>query len=156
MDHVSVGARTLAVGSLAALTACFDFGYDIDAPPDLGVPDGTMADGSGVDGIDCTEGPAEPSASGPQVQIATLQMTPAMLDIHAGDTVTWTNNDSMRHTVTAGAPGAVVPAAQGGFDSGEIASGTSWAYRFCALRQAFYFCQTHPSQMNGYRLNVQP
>jgi plastocyanin len=142
---------TLALGALV-LAGCIDFGYRLPPPPDA--PDApVLPDGNGSA---CTEGIAPPSDTGPQISIITLNVNVPVLAIHIGEVVTWTNTDSMAHTVTAGAPGAMLPPAQGGFDSGDIAAGGKWAYRFCTARSVVYFCKTHASQMNNYRVTVGP
>ncbi len=130
-------------------TACVDFGYRVPPPP---VQDATaLAD---VAGGDCVEGPTTPSDTGPQIAVITLNVDKAIVNVTAGDVVTWTNTDTMAHTVTAGAPGAPLPVAQGGFDSGDLAPGARWAYRFCTVRTAIYYCKTHANQMNNYRVIV--
>lgn len=151
--------RVRAVASLAGLTlvgalagSCIDFGYRV---PPATQPDAVVADAGG-DGAECTEGPATPSASGPQIALVTLNVDQPVLNVAPGDVVTWTNTDTMVHTVTAGAPGAQLPPEQGGFDSGDIAPSGQWAYRFCTARTAIYFCKTHPNQMNNYRVVVTP
>lgn len=134
-----------------ASVQCIDYGVRLPAPSS----DAPPVD-SGGDGGSCVEGPTEPSTTGPQLAFSTLAIDQPNLTITAGDVVTWTNNDSMVHTVTAGAPGAPLPTAQGGFDSGDVASGVKWAYRFCTPRTVVYFCKTHASQMNNYRVVVRP
>lgn len=179
-----VGA-TVCVFGIVPL-GCVDFGYRVDdadsfadaatdAPPpsDAAPLDAAPADSGGVlDAADvdaaesdaevdaapaCVEGPTAPSDTGPQLQfIPTLNVDQPMFTISAGDVVTWTNTDSMRHTATAGAPGAIVPMDRGGFISGDIATGARWAYRFCDPRTLVWFCETHPAQMNGYRIVIGP
>jgi nitrite reductase (NO-forming) len=58
------------------------------------------------------------------------------LMIAVGTTVTWTNNDpGMIHTVTA---------ADGSFDSGNIAEGGTFSYTFDTPGAFEYFCSPHP------------
>jgi plastocyanin len=142
-----------ALGGLAALAAaCIDLGYDaqrfvaIDASPIDAAGSGS---GSGS-GSACTEGPTAPTTTGPQLHFASLAVDQRTLRIRAGDVVTWTNQDSMTHTATQGVPGAAA-----GFDSGDIGAGAKWAYRFCAAKNLVWFCKTHGSQMNGYRITVE-
>ena len=54
--------------------------------------------------------------------------TPSILHISPGDTVTWTNNDNVFHTVVSGLPYAV----QRGtiFDSGNILPGQTYSFTF--------------------------
>lgn len=142
-------------GALAATAvtavACIDFGYRVptltDAAPADAATDGPTA---------CVEGAVAPSSSGPQIALITLNVDKAIVNVTPGTVVTWTNTDTMVHTVTAGVPGAPRPPAQGGFDSGDIPAGGKWAWRFCNARNALYFCKTHASQMNGYRIVVAP
>lgn len=135
----------------ASLAGCIDFGYKVPVIPDAPASEPPADSGQG-----CTEGPVAASTTGPQLQFATLSVSSTTLNIARGDVVTWTNTDTMPHTVTAGAPGAQIPTAQGGFDSDSISPGTKWAYRFCNARTVIYFCKTHASQMNNYRVVVGP
>ena len=154
--------KRIAFGLAASLTlGCVDLGYraapfstfdaDVSDPGDAGETAGEAAEGGS-----CIEGPAAPATTGPQVHFVTLAVDTPLLAVTSGDVVTWTNTDTMRHTVTAGAPGAEQPAASGGFTSGEIAPTTQWAYRFCNARTVIYFCATHPNQMRDYRIVVSP
>jgi plastocyanin len=60
----------------------------------------------------------------------------AAITINHGDTITWTNNDGVAHTVTAD---------DGSFDSGSIAPGTSYSHTFSSAGTAVYHCTPHPS-----------
>ncbi|MCC7381706.1 MAG: hypothetical protein IT384_07730 [Deltaproteobacteria bacterium] len=153
--------RALGVALCLLASGCFDFGVEgdlFDVPPPLDSGGGPApADAGDDDGGTtpaCVEGPTDPAVDGPQLHYLTLSVDQRTLTIDRGQVVTWTNSDSMRHSVVAGAPGAVVPPAQGGFDSGEFGAGAQWAYRFCNPRTVVYFCSTHPSQMNGFRIIV--
>jgi plastocyanin len=143
---------------LGACIACFDFGYDVppyQGPP-LGEQTGTSsAAGDGGSADDCVEGEATPSTEGPQVKFITLNVDVPTLKIKSGDVVTWTNSDSMAHSVNAGAPGAELTSTPGGFSSPDLPANGKWAYRFCRKRVVFYFCGKHPQQMNGYRITVE-
>ena len=163
MTNRALFAALFAALLLLVLATCVDFGYDIPPPPaeydaaptptfdaDPNAPDGMLSDaGSG-----CIEGPTDPTEDGPQIRFTTLNVDQNVLNIAAGDTVTWTNGDTMKHTVTVGAPGAELPPELGGFDSGDIFPSAQWAYRFCDARTVIYFCATHPLQMSGYRVLV--
>jgi nitrite reductase (NO-forming) len=58
-----------------------------------------------------------------------------VLEVRVGDTVTWTNEDTMAHTVTA---------ADGSFDSGLVLPGDTWSHTFTEVGRAGYFCTPHP------------
>lgn len=140
------------------LGACFDFGYAIaEVAPDTATAE-TTTEGETQPGDGeptCVEGPTTPSADGPQIKYTSMSADRLVVPITAGETVTWTNADSVAHTVTAGAPGAELSTAAGGFDSGDLAPGAQYAYRFCAPRTVFYFCRPHAEQMKNYRIIVQ-
>jgi YVTN family beta-propeller protein len=56
--------------------------------------------------------------------------------INEGQTVTWTNNDAVPHTVSAD---------NGTWTSGEIAAGKSFSHRFDAPGTFSYHCEIHPA-----------
>lgn len=61
---------------------------------------------------------------------------PATITIHIGDTVTWTNDGMLQHTVTAD---------DGSFDSGLLDKGASWSRTsFDAAGSFGYHCAPHP------------
>lgn len=60
---------------------------------------------------------------------------PNRLEIAAGTTIRWTNNDQMVHTVTAD---------DGSWDSGPIEPGASWSRTFDATGDHSFHCTPHP------------
>ncbi len=66
--------------------------------------------------------------------IAGFKFDPETLDVTVGTTVTWTNNDSTAHTVTAD---------DGSFQSGKIDPGASWSYTFDTAGTFAYHCEYH-------------
>jgi plastocyanin len=75
-------------------------------------------------------------AGGGQVVIKNLAFDPATVTIKAGESVTWTNQDSMNHTVVAD---------QGEFKSGELANGATFSFTFDKAGSYAYHCSIHPS-----------
>ena len=66
---------------------------------------------------------------------------PATLNISAGTTVIWENNDAAAHLATSGTPdGGPV----GGFDSGMIMGGATYEYEFSETGEFVYYCLVHP------------
>jgi plastocyanin len=61
------------------------------------------------------------SAEQVNVTISGLKYSPATVEVKAGDTVTWTNNDDREHTVTAD---------DGSFDSGKLKKGKTFSKTF--------------------------
>ena len=70
------------------------------------------------------------------VSIANLSFNPATLNISKGTTVTWTNNDTVTHTVTAD---------QGTFDSNNLSPGSTFSFTFSQAGSYPYHCKIHPS-----------
>lgn len=76
--------------------------------------------------------PAEPAA----VSIVDLTFEPATIEVGAGATVTWTNDEGIPHTVTA---------REDDFDSGVLMNGDSFSQAFSEPGSYDYFCAIHPS-----------
>ncbi|MGH7215341.1 MAG: cupredoxin domain-containing protein [Tepidisphaeraceae bacterium] len=74
-----------------------------------------------------------------RVSIDQMRYGPAALQIAAGDTVVWTNNDEHDHTVTS---------SDGSFKSGKIGNGESFEHTFTKPGKYSYTCKFHP-RMNG-------
>ncbi len=73
------------------------------------------------------------------VAIRDFAFSPPTVEIRVGDTVTWTNRDSVAHTATA---------RNGSFDTGLLAEGASGSVRFTAAGTYRYLCTPHP-EMTG-------
>lgn len=74
-----------------------------------------------------------------QVEIKGMQFVPAQLTVDVGDTIVWTNDDVLPHTVTSGIPS---PAS---FDSKEIAAKATWSLTVAAAGDYNYGCTYHPT-----------
>jgi manganese oxidase len=64
--------------------------------------------------------------------------SPNPVDLKIGETVTWINDDSGRHTVTS---------KDGVFDSGMMGKGQSFSFTFDKPGEYPYFCEPHPNMM---------
>jgi len=64
----------------------------------------------------------------------TESYAPSAIQISAGSQVTWTNDDSVMHTVIS----------DGTFDSGFIQAGQQWSYTFENPGLYNYYCSLHP------------
>lgn len=71
-----------------------------------------------------------------EVVIEGFAFKPATLSIPVGTTVTWHNNDSVTHTVTA---------QDNSFDSGSLSPGGTFAHTFEHKGTFEYHCKIHPS-----------
>lgn len=74
------------------------------------------------------------------VSIGSTAFSPAQVKVKAGDSVTWTNNDTVPHTVTFddGSPG-----------SGELAAGATFNKTFTAVGTTNKYHCDHVATMTG-------
>jgi len=77
--------------------------------------------------------------TGNSVTIASFAFSPASLTVKVGDTVTWTNQDSIGHSATAN---------DGTFDTGILDQGKSGSFTFTKAGRYEYHCSVHPN-MHG-------
>jgi plastocyanin len=70
------------------------------------------------------------------VNITGFKFQPASIQVAAGTKVTWVNDDSVSHTVTAD---------NGAFDTGQFPHGDSRSYTFNTKGVFTYHCSIHPS-----------
>jgi plastocyanin len=75
-----------------------------------------------------------------QVQIRLLNYSLETLEIKAGETIEWKNDDLTPHTVTS--------EGNTGFDSRSIEPGSSWRHTFDGAGSFPYYCTYHP-EMKG-------
>jgi len=66
---------------------------------------------------------------------------PYTVSINVGDIVTWSNDDSAAHTVTAG---SASEGPSGVFDSSLFMAGTTFSHQFEQEGEFPYFCMVHP------------
>ncbi len=84
-----------------------------------------------------TPTPTTASSSGNSVSIMNFSFSPNSLTVKVGTKVTWTNHDSVTHTVTAN---------QGAFNS-PVLPGSSFSFTFTKAGTYAYHCMIHPSMM---------
>src|SRR3989344_1506254 len=81
---------------------------------------------------------SDPSAAeNASVSIQNFSFNPSVLSIKTGTTVTWTNNDSVPHTVTTDSGDLL--------NSSTIAPGQLFSYTFAVPGSVSYHCALHPS-----------
>ena len=127
MSRLKLGA--LLVASLTLPTACGSGsggGYGTGS----GGGYGSMNTGS----TGCTASSATQTTS---VSMVDMSFSPACIKVTSGQTVTWTNNSSLTHTVTtdSGAPVS--------FDSGNLGAGGTFSYTFTSAGTVPYHCTLH-------------
>lgn len=69
--------------------------------------------------------------------ITNYAFSPATLTVKQGTKVTWTNKDSVNHTVTS-------DAGPDSFDSGFLSQDQSFSFTFTKAGTYTYFCSAHP------------
>ena len=77
-----------------------------------------------------------PAVSGPKVSVQDNTFKPGTIKVKVGDTITWTNDGGVAHTVTA-TDGA-------DFDSGTLAPGKSFTFTADKAGTVAYVCTIHP------------
>lgn len=75
-----------------------------------------------------------------QVSIQGLAFSPAAISVAVGDTVTWTNNDTVPHTASSTTAAL--------FDSGNLVTGASFSFTFATPGTYSYRCNIH-TEMTG-------
>jgi plastocyanin len=78
---------------------------------------------------------AAPAGPVARAGMRNLAFVPGNIEIQAGTTVEWTNNDPLSHSVTAD---------DGSFSSGLIGSGNKWRHTFTTPGTYTYHCTPHP------------
>ncbi len=79
-------------------------------------------------------------ASADKVSISDFSFSPVAITVKKGTTVTWTNNDSISHTVTSDT--------EHGPNSSTVSSGQTYSFTFNDEGTFNYHCSIHP-QMQG-------
>ena len=95
--------------------------------------------GGGDDGDEAAEGTTSPAAdgtAGDAVQIADFTFSPSTLEVEAGTTVTFTNEDGFAHTATA---------KDKSFDSGNLEQDATFEHTFDTPGTYEYLCAIHNS-----------
>lgn len=92
-------------------------------------------DGSPTATAEATPG-GNDAGGGTVVPIAQFAFDPASVSVAVGTTVTWTNIDTVPHTVTA---------TDGSFNSGNLNPGDSFSFTFDGAGTFDYICNYHPN-----------
>jgi plastocyanin len=118
---------------------------------------GLAVAGVAADAIAC-DVEADQSAATSAVQVAAgpaeaatikiFQFQPRAIEVRAGTTVTWTNEDNIDHTVTSGTPETPVD----NFDSGGFGRGQSFSAVLHTPGDYAYFCAKHKSMRGMVRV----
>jgi len=80
--------------------------------------------------------PPETGTSTKNVEIKSFAFNPSEITISVGDTITWTNMDSMTHTITSDSGNEL---------SGSTNSGGTYSHKFDTAGTFSYHCSIHTS-----------
>jgi plastocyanin len=104
---------------------------------------GSSDDSSDDSGSSSTTTDAQPAGGGAsgstvEVNMKNIEYVPKAVTAKVGQTVHWTNGDSVAHTVTS----------EGGasFDSGTLDPGADFSFKVTKPGTINYMCQIHPNQ----------
>lgn len=129
----------LLLGAALAVAACGSSGASAaaSAAASVAAPSVTAPSESASAASSAGASPASSAGGGGNaVTIKDFSFAPGTLSVAVGTTVTWTNQDSTSHTVTAD---------DGSFDSKPIANGATFTQTFTKAGTFAYHCSIHPS-----------
>lgn len=92
---------------------------------------------------------AAPTSAPSAVEIKLFSFKPSPIEVRTGATVRWTQRDNTMHTVTSGTPGA----ADGRFQSANLAEGATFGFTFTSAGSFPYFCSIHDSMRGEVRVS---
>jgi plastocyanin len=123
----------MVIAATMALAACSTGGTGATTAPATITPATAVPASAAA----ASAAPASAAAGSPNaVTIADFAFAPGTLTVAAGTTVTWTNNDTAGHTVTAD---------DGSFDSKTLANGATFSQAFAKAGTYTYHCNIHSS-----------
>ncbi len=138
----------LAIAALAALAAACGgttpADGDSNSAPAAASPAASPAAATPTE-TPTAAGDDDTSTDAVTVTIADSAFSPSKIEVQAGTTVTWTNNDAVPHTVTSTKGDDVDSATSGLFDSGTLQTGESFSYTFKKAGDYPYECTVHAS-----------
>ena len=85
----------------------------------------------------------------PGINVQLFQFRPGAIAVKAGERVTWTNQDDIEHTVTAGMPDKPT----GQFDFTLGGQGASGSAEFLKSGTYTYFCKRHQHMRGEVKVN---
>ncbi|MEV0640013.1 cupredoxin family copper-binding protein [Streptomyces sp. NPDC050619] len=141
------GNRGLLVAGLgAALAAVLSLGLLSAASGSTSNSSQNTADTAQVPAAAAEAQPAAAAAADYQVDIMGNKFgSGEQLVVKVGETVQWTNHDSVPHTVTT-------TKAPVKFDSGTLEQGDSWSYTFTKVGTYEYYCAVHPDMVSSVKV----
>ncbi|HEY7038635.1 MAG TPA: plastocyanin/azurin family copper-binding protein [Methylomirabilota bacterium] len=93
-------------------------------------------------------GATTPGRSDSGVAVRLFQFTPGQIEVRAGTTLTWTNQDDIAHTVTSGTP----ERREDRFDAALAGKGATASVELREPGVYPYFCRRHESMRGEIRV----
>ncbi len=106
-------------------------------PPPINNNESPSSDGNNVPANSATPTTPTSTAQTYNIEIKGFAFNPAKLEIKTGDTVIWTNKDSVKHTVTSDSGTEL--------DSPLFGQGETYIHKFEISGAYEYHCTPHPS-----------
>ena len=98
---------------------------------------------AGCSAAPASTGAAPAAGSASAVEVSGFKFAPATLEVAKGTTVTWTNKDTTKHTVTSGKDGTK----DSKFDGPLAEAPATFSFTFAEAGSYAYFCSIHKSMV---------
>ncbi len=140
-DQVAIGLRELNASGYSGIAVLRANGEQLDVTIYL-------AQGLSGDAVSAASGASDHAheAAAATIEIADFAYNPGTVTINAGESVTWTNNDSVPHTATAQDRSVL--------QSGTLQPGDSYTQQFDAAGTYEYFCEFHANMKGTVVVNA--
>ncbi|HEX9682677.1 MAG TPA: plastocyanin/azurin family copper-binding protein [Acidimicrobiales bacterium] len=146
VDHALV--RTFYKGAIGQIVITGDEDPEIfevaDVTDDPGADDDTTDDDTTDDAVIATEAAVSITEGAWNPDNAANAFSPASVRVASGSTVTWTNDDTLGHTVTSGTSDGATGTPDGRFDSGNLNGGDDFEVTLDEPGTYTYYCTPHP------------
>ena len=121
----------IAIAALVAIAGCSSGSAPTNAPASAAAPSTAPSAASAA--------ASAPAAGAAAVAIKDIAFNPQATQAKLGETITWTNQDSIAHTVTLDDKSV---------DSGNVAPSATFSHAFTQAGTLTYHCEIH-KQMTG-------
>ncbi|MEK6975110.1 MAG: plastocyanin/azurin family copper-binding protein [Candidatus Thermoplasmatota archaeon] len=105
-----------------------------------------------VEAGDDSQGDADDASN--QIAMKNMAFSPKSMTVHVGESVTWVNQDSTGHTVSADDPDQWGTPGSGDNSADWMMKGDSWSHTFTEPGTYHYYCKPHASGSMGNRVGM--
>ena len=130
MKTIAIGSFLVLFALVATFSATAPTAFADHAEAHVSVPAGSGVPGCEVEEVDGVE--------------TNMCWLPAEVTVDVGGVVTWSNDDTAAHTVSAGLPTSPSEEVGALFDSSLFMAGTTFSHTFDEEGEFDYFCIVHP------------